>query len=923
VNLNNAVEEAPRPVPTGTITFVFTDIEGSTRRWETHRDEMQAAVARHDELMRGVFERNGGYVFKTVGDAFCVAFRTAPEALNAAIEAQRTIAQQDHSSVEGLQVRIGLHTGHADEREGDYFGPTVNRVARLMSIGHGGQILVSDATRALLQTELPEGILLHDLGSHRLKDLEHPERVWVVAGADFRSDFPPLNSLEFLPNNLPQQLTSFYGREEELEELAKLLKEHRLVTLHGTGGIGKTRLSLQIAADLLEEYPDGSWFADLAPVRWPEIAASVVSKALGISQSENRSIDESIVLWMRRKQLLLILDNCEHVVDDAAKLAEEILEQCPKVTILVTSRQPLGLPGEQVMRLSPLGLPQANTPILARDVGCYPAVALFIDRAMAVNRSFVVTDDAAFTIAEICRHLDGLPLAIELAAARVKVLSVDGLAQRLDKRFSLLTGGSRTALSRQRALAALIDWSYELLTEQEQVLFCRLSIFAGTFSLEAAEEICSGAGIEDVEVLDLVASLVDKSLLVAETTRNAERYKLLESLRAYGWEKLQAQGDPQDLAVKHARYYCKTALNADQTYGAKPDAVWLEAVEPDVDNFRTALEWSLGHGDEAAGFGGVIAGSLERLWREGGLEAEGRKWIEAAQERCDEAKDPKIAARLWRAMAWLTSGKRSHEAAQKACDLYEKLGDGAGLARALHVLAWNLYHIGEYDRAEAANDRALGWFKEYADKRNIAECLRQQANIVEARGDNSTARQLHDQALALVKALGSQNVLATALANLGELEFKEGNAAEALRYAKEAIELASWGKNASALAAYHMQGAAYRIALGALEAARAEALDGLHFAKQAQNEAQVLNAIQLLAYTMALSGGLERAARLVGFVEARYKELDETLDSTERWSWERLSASLRDQLVEIKLSALAAEGAAWSDDQAIDEAVKT
>jgi tetratricopeptide (TPR) repeat protein len=395
----------------------------------------------------------------------------------------------------------------------------------------------------------------------------------------------------------------------------------------------------------------------------------------------------------------------------------------------------------------------------------------------------------------------------------------------------------------------------------------------------------------------------------------------LESLRAYAWEKLKTVGHPQELARRHADYFGRAAVNADVAYGAKPDSVWLESVEPDVDNFRTVLEWSFGAGEDGV-LGAIVAGSLERLWREGGLEAEGRKWISVAQTHCDEAQQPQAAARLWRALAWLTSGKRSYEAAQKACDLYEKLGEGIGLAASLHVLAWGLCHVGEYDRAEVANDRALGWFKQHADKRNIAACLRQQAKILEARGDSAAARQLHTQALALVKALGSQNTVATALASLGELEFQEGNAAEALRYVKEAIELASWSKNATDLATYHSQGAMYRIALGALDAAREEALDALHWARQAQNEMQVLNAIQLLAHTTALSGEAQRAARLVGFVGAKYEELHETRDSTEKWSWDRLSTSLRSQLVEIELHALTAEGAAWSDDEAIGEALK-
>ncbi|HEV2037967.1 MAG TPA: adenylate/guanylate cyclase domain-containing protein, partial [Candidatus Eremiobacteraceae bacterium] len=357
------IETATHELPSGTITFLFTDIEGSTKRWETHGDHMRIAVESHDSLLRAIFKKHGGYVFKTVGDAFCVAFHTAPGAVAAALEAQRALAQEDHSSVGGIHVRMGLHTGHADERGRDFFGPTVNRVARLMSVGHGGQILVSDATRALVRADLPTGSQLTDLGSHRLKDLAQPEHVWMLGADGLRTDFPPLSSLDSFPNNLPVQITSFRGREQELDDLKALLDDHRLVTLHGPGGMGKTRLAIQAGADVLERYPDGVWLADLASLRYPELAASVVSKALSIGQPNDRSVDEAIVSVLKRKKALLLFDNCEHVIEDAAKLVDTILKHCPDVRIVATSRQALQVTGEQVVRLPPLAVPEPRAAV--------------------------------------------------------------------------------------------------------------------------------------------------------------------------------------------------------------------------------------------------------------------------------------------------------------------------------------------------------------------------------------------------------------------------------------------------------------------------------------------------------------------------------------------------------------------------------
>ncbi len=642
------------PFPSGTVTFVFTDVEGSSQRWETHREAMKAAVAHHDALMRATIERNRGYVFKTVGDAFCAAFHTPLDAVKAAVEIQRALAQTDFSAVEGLRVRVGIHTGHADERDGDYFGPTLNRVARLMSVGHGGQTLVSAATRELVHHDLPGSATLTDLGSHRLRDLTHSEQVWQLSIADLSSEFPPLKSLDALPNNLPIQPTSFRGREHDLKEVKSLLDRHALLTLSGAGGVGKTRLAVQAGAALLEHYPDGVWLAELAPISDPGLVSAVIAKVLGASRPEGYGADEPISQWLKRKQLLLIIDTCEHLLEAVAALADSICRSCPDVRILATSRQALGIAGEALYRLPSLAVPEPVTKLRPQEALRYGAIALFIDRATFADARFELTDDNATIVAEICRRLDGIPLAIELAAARVKVLSIPNLAQRLNERFRILTGGSRTALPRQKTLSALIDWSYDLLSAQERALFTRLATFAGTFTLDAATAVCSGDGIDDTTMLDLMSSLVDKSLVVADTGGTLERYRLLESTREYGLEKLTASGERENLARRYADYFLGVAREAETKLDTIPLNEWLARLDPELENFRAVLEWALEKGRDAA-LGGAVAGALEMFWWHGGLEAEGRRWIAAALRQLGTGEHPAVEARLRQAMAVLTS----------------------------------------------------------------------------------------------------------------------------------------------------------------------------------------------------------------------------------------------------------------------------
>jgi len=521
------------PQPTGTVTFLFTDIEGSSRLWENHADAMGVALARHDAILREAFEARGGHVFKTVGDAFCVAFPVALGALEAAVEAQRRLMGEPWEDIGRMKVRMALHTGGAESRDGDYFGPVLNRVSRLLAAAHGGQILLTLATEELVRDHLPEAVSMRDLGERRLRDLNRPERVFQVAAPDLPADFPALRSLEIFPNNLPVQLTSFIGREKEMLEVRRLLGTTHLLTLTGTGGTGKTRLSVQVAADMLDQFPDGVWLIELATIDEAAQVASAIAAPLRVREEAEEEMLATLTNFLRNKRLMLILDNCEHLVAESARIAETLLRACPGLQILASSREPLGIAGERTWPVPSLSIPESWREEIrgehaAERLTEYESVRLFIDRATAVRPGFKVTNENAPYVAEICWRLDGIPLAIELAAARIRVLALDQIAKRLDDQFRLLTGGSRTALPRQQTLRALIDWSFDLLTDQERVLLRRLSVFAGGRTLEAVEAVCSDEKMEDWEIIDVLTSLVDKSLVTVEKPPGKEpRYTCL------------------------------------------------------------------------------------------------------------------------------------------------------------------------------------------------------------------------------------------------------------------------------------------------------------------------------------------------------------------------------------------------------------
>jgi predicted ATPase/class 3 adenylate cyclase len=549
-------------LPSGVVTFLMTDIEGSTRLWAEAPDAMRAALARHDAITTFAVAEQGGFLLKPrgEGDSTFSVFGRPTDAVNAACALQTALTAESWPEGAALAVRIAVHTGEADLGVDDYYGMTVNRCARLRSIAHGGQVLVSEATAGLVRELLSEGIALRDLGFQRLRDLAEPERVSQLLHASLPSDFPALRTIDLVPNNLPYQVSTFVGREAEMTKIRELLRGTRLLTLTGAGGVGKTRLALQAAAEMLYEYPDGVWLVDFAALSDGGLVWQVLATALSVREEPGQALAETVLAHLSKRNALLLLDNCEHLVEACARLAEDLTKQCPATRILATSREALRAEGETVWRVPSLSVPHPEPGIRPQpeQLTQYEAVRLFVDRATKAKPGFAVTSENAPAVAEICSRLDGMPLAVELAAARTSSLTPRQIEQRLDERFRLLTGGRRTALPRQQTLEATVDWSYDLLPQTEQRLFARLSVFAGGFTLEAAETVCAGDGIDPTDIADILGELVAKSLAIADT----ERYWMLETLREYGRRRLKESREAEEAVQRHAAFYAALAEEA-------------------------------------------------------------------------------------------------------------------------------------------------------------------------------------------------------------------------------------------------------------------------------------------------------------------------------------------------------------------------
>jgi predicted ATPase/class 3 adenylate cyclase len=709
-------------LPTGTVTFLFTDIEGSTRLWEQHPEAMPGALACHNQLLRAAIEAHGGHVFKTVGDQFCAAFAAAPEALDAALAIQQALRSEPWPQTGPLRVRIALHTGTVREQDGDYFGAPLSRVSRLLETGHGGQILLSQSTYDLARDHLPAGVTLRDLGEHRLRDLARSERVFQPVTAALPAEFAPLNSLDARPHNLPAQPTPLIGRSEEVAAVQQLLRQEgiRLVTLTGSGGTGKSRLGLQVAAELLDQFAAGVFFVALAPISDPILVLSAIAQTLGVRESAGISLPESLKAYLQEKHLLLLLDNFEQVLA-AAPLVAELLASCPRLKILVTSRAALRLRGEKEFLVPPLALPDPRHLPSLETLSQYAAVELFIQRALDMRPEFAVTNENAPAVAEICVRLDGLPLAIELAASRIKLLPPQALLGRLDSRLKLLTGGSRDLPARQQTLRGAIAWSYDLLGEHEKKLFRRLVVFSGGCTLEAAEAVCNADGDLDVDVLDGVASLVDNSLIrQEEQTAGQARLSMLETIREYGLECLSASGEAEAVRKQHGEFFRALAEEAEPELWRQ--AAWIDRLESEHDNLRAALDWCAGHSPEA---GLCLAGALHWFWHIRGHFTEGRRRLEMALAAAPSAG---VSARRTAlcAAAQLAGSMGDDEQArawgEESLTLCWEAGDTAGIAWSLLARAGGLFKPGAL-ALQPEPGQALTLFREIDETAGAALAL--------------------------------------------------------------------------------------------------------------------------------------------------------------------------------------------------------
>jgi predicted ATPase/class 3 adenylate cyclase/Tfp pilus assembly protein PilF len=785
-------------VPSGNVTLLFTDIEGSTRGWEAHPVEMEGALTRHDELVRSALTKAGGFVFKTVGDAVYAAFVDPVDAISAAVDAQKAIGTEPWPEVTPIRVRMGLHSGVCVERDGDFFGQPVNRVARLEATAHGGQIIVSGATAELVRGRLPGAVTLRDLGEHRLKDLGRPEQVFQVCTDGLASDFPRLRSLSNpeLKTNLPEQVSSFVGRERELAEIRELLNTARLVTLTGPGGSGKTRLALHVAAEQVDGSGDGVWLVELAALADPGLVAAKVGNVLGVPEDAGLPVLETLVDALRDHRTLLVLDNCEHVIDATAKLADALLRSCPGVQLLATSREPLGVSGEHLFGVPTLRVPDADESDLEKVAGS-EAVRLFVERAAQRKAGFHVDTANAELVLRICRRLDGIPLAIELTAARVRSLSLADIETHLDERFRLLTSGPRTALPRQQTLRASIDWSWDLLNGAEQIVLARLGVFAGSWDLDAAQVVAATGDIEAWEVLDHLSALVDKSLVQIDEASETVRYRLLETVRSYATAKLTERVGDELILVRaaHRDHYLALAETAARHLLSHAQIEWLDRLELEHDNLRAALAYSLPDRDPEPGL--RLAVALWWFWLFSGYAIEGVEALTALLARADTQTPNLSRGRALVTLAGLladsdneTAGARSEE----ALAIGRAEHDDALTVDALSMLSWVRYRQGDLDGSLELAHAGLAIARTLGDDYLVARLLNNRGAALNEQGDSAAAQACYEEARTLFRQSGNRIQASWVLSNLGYCRLSDGDFVAARAHLTEALAAPRTGR---------------------------------------------------------------------------------------------------------------------------------
>lgn len=783
-----STEETPQP--SGVITFLFSDIEGSTQLWEQNTQSMKRALRRHDSLLRQTVAACNGYVFKTMGDGFFIAFSHSVDAVTAALAAQRALHAEDWPESTQLRVRMALATGLVESRDDDYFGPPLNLAARLLSAGHGGQILLDQTTRADITEQLPPGVEMRDMGLRRLKGLREPQRVFQAVADDLPVHFPPLRTLDPRPTNLPAELTPFVGREDEVRAVSGLLRraQTRLVTLTGPGGIGKSRLSLQVAASLQDEYEDGVFFVPLAAIHNPALIPPAIAQAVGAPVSQDNAPIEPLIAHLRSRQLLLILDNFEQLVD-AAPMINELLRGAPSLKIVVTSREALLIYGEHIYPVMPLTLPDQSRPVTLDLLEKFSATALFVQRVVASAPDLTLGQEDAPIVAEICAGLDGLPLVIELAAARANQFSLPEIASQLTRRLGFLTSGPRDLPDRQRTLRGALDWSYDLLSGDEQRLFARLAVFVGGWTEGAAQELATGMLLSPAQVTATLRSLATKSLLQCRQDETP-RFRMLESIREYAWEHLAARDELAATRRLHAAWYRNFVLGFESSLMGDEQAEVYKALKGEEDNIRAALDWSLEvEGDVTAI---EMCGILWRWWAAHSYLREGRSWLERALARQSAAPLAVRALALWGAgrLAFFQGDYNDAESMlQESLALYRQMDDDEGSGWILDAIGAVALQRKQYGQARQLFEESLALHRTTGSRRGISHTLDDLGQLAFQQGDIAQATHLFEEALHLRRQSGSPEGEAVAIVNLSEALGLQGEYERAETLLREGLEL--------------------------------------------------------------------------------------------------------------------------------------
>ena len=915
-------------LPSGTVTFLFTDIEGSTRLAQEHPKEMPELLARHNAILNQSIERYHGFVLRIVGDSFSAAFHTASDALSAALEAQRKL-QNESWSPAPIKVRMGIHTGSAqlkdDPQGASYEGyATLALTQRVMSVGHGGQILLSQTTHDLVKDRLPDGTELRDMGERRLKDIVRPEHIYQVAAPGLLSEFPPLTTLEAFNHNLPTQLTSFIGREHEIAEARKLFSSTRILTFIGPGGTGKTRLSLQVAAEQIPEFKDGVWLIELAQLADSTYVLSTIASVLHLRELQGVRLIDTVTDYLRGKQLLLVLDNCEHLIETCARLSEHFLHACPKLKMITSSREALGIDGETVYRVPSLSLPEDLEDL--RDAGSllkYEAPRLFTERAIKVNPQFTLTNENASAVTQICERLDGIPLAIELAAARVKLFTPQQIAERLGDRFKLLTGGSRTALPRQQTLRALIDWSYLTLNETEQNVLRSLAVFSGGWTFEAAESVAGS-----IEAMDGLSGLINKSLVNVEDKEGESRYRYLETIRQYAMEKLLELGDAVNARDRHLAHFMEYSRRAEEHFSTAQRLLWLDRLEVEHDNIRSALGWALESDAESAL---QLVCSLAVFWLSRSYLTEGCKWCQAAISRAEalsSADLDQMRARAYTALAMLSINRGDHQTAQlaarQAAVLARQVEDHLQLARALNFLGLSSAFLGDETLAFDSLRECEALCREFGYKDELAEVLQSLAYItIEIHGEQA-AEQLQsymEESLALSQGSMDPEAAVRTEGILARLAFYSGDLTEARKHADLMLDLHREMGDHLSVTGHQSAMAHVARQMGNYQEALALYRETLPDWQKIGHRGAVAHQLECFAFIAKAREQGERAVKLMSAAEALREASNSPRTPQESIEYDRELEGLRAGVDEKAFHSLWEEGKSMSMEQAIDFAM--